>query len=770
MTEVMRLLEEKRQASGDPKADVLGGLDIPQGVLYVIGQRLNRLSEECQEVLTTAAVIGRQFDFRMLGLLSQDITEDQLLQLVDEALDAYLIQEIPGQGDVFEFSHALVQQTLRERLSTSRRVRLHARVAESLETLYGDQPGDHASELAYHFAQAEAVTGSDKVVRYSFLAGERALESYAWEEALDHFRRGLTAKGVDLTGVQPASDQIAADLLFGRARAQLAITQSIQLKDAVTSFTRAFDYFVSSGEVERAVAIAVYPLPLNSGYVTGMGRLITRVLDLVPADSLRAGHLQASYGRIKGLEEGEYAAAGNAFNSALDIARQNGDSSLELQTLSFGCDVDGYHLKLAEAFEKGLRAVDLARRIDNPRAELMAHWWCFVSLSTVGNPNGAAGHAEVMLPLWERLRHPSYGSRALGAVAWASLRAGDFNTAREFTNQGLAAAPGDPNLLLSRVLLEHYLGNLEEGSVYLDRFVKATRQAPSGPSTERSLLASAIPAVICMTGFADRAPIAERTIRSILDSSTVTPSSAAFARIGSSLLCIFRRDGSTAADHYIDLTESHASGIGNLVGFPEGRLLGLLAHIDGRLEKAVAHFEDGLAFCRLGSFRPALAWTCHDYAEALLYPFTGSGRNVDETRVKVASLLNEALSISSDLGMRPLMERVVSLQVLAADRLQLQPTYPGGLTEREVEVLTHLAQGKTNREIARELVLSERTVQRHISNIYAKIQVRNRAEATTFALSHLPSDPTRFTSVTQRQRGHKCPLDALPYSLFLLFP
>jgi len=241
-----------------------------------------------------------------------------------------------------------------------------------------------------------------------------------------------------------------------------------------------------------------------------------------------------------------------------------------------------------------------------------------------------------------------------------------------------------------------------------------------------------------MTGFTDRAPIAERTIRSILDSSTATPSSAAFARIGSSLLCIFRRDGSTAAVHYIDLTESHAAGIGNLVGFPEGRLLGLLAHIDGRLEKAVAHFEDGLAFCRLGSFRPALAWTCHDYAEMLLHPLSGSGRMEEETRIKVSSLLDESMAISSELGMRPLTERVVALQELAAVQLAPRPTYPGGLTEREVEVLTHLAQGQTNREIARELVLSERTVQRHISNIYAKIHVRNRAEATTFALSHLP--------------------------------
>ena len=99
------------------------------------GQRLNRLSQECQSILTTAAVIGRQFDFRMLEVLSEDNSETQILESVDEGLDAYLIQEVPGQGDVYQFSHALVQQTLRERLSTSKRVRLHAKIGETLETL-----------------------------------------------------------------------------------------------------------------------------------------------------------------------------------------------------------------------------------------------------------------------------------------------------------------------------------------------------------------------------------------------------------------------------------------------------------------------------------------------------------------------------------------------------------------------------------------------------------------------------------------------------------
>ena len=95
------------------------------------------------------------------------------------------------------------------------------------------------------------------------------------------------------------------------------------------------------------------------------------------------------------------------------------------------------------------------------------------------------------------------------------------------------------------------------------------------------------------------------------------------------------------------------------------------------------------------------------------------------------------MAIAAELGMPPLMKRIAALQESAAAVSQPSPTYPGGLTEREVEVLLHLSLGRTNREIARELVLSERTVQRHIANIYRKINARNRAEATTFALNHL---------------------------------
>ncbi len=192
-SEVIRLLGERREATGEGEGKSLGLLEIPQSVLEVIGQRLNRLTAECEGVLTTGAVIGRQFDFRLLGKLNEEFSEGQLLGVVDEGLEAYLIEEVPGQSDVYQFSHALVQQTLRERISTGRRVRLHGRIGEALETLYGEQPDEHAAELAHHFSQSVSITGPEKLVRYATMAGERALAGYAHEDAVGFFAQGLEA-------------------------------------------------------------------------------------------------------------------------------------------------------------------------------------------------------------------------------------------------------------------------------------------------------------------------------------------------------------------------------------------------------------------------------------------------------------------------------------------------------------------------------------------------------------------------------------------------
>ena len=91
---------------------------------------------------------------------------------------------------------------------------------------------------------------------------------------------------------------------------------------------------------------------------------------------------------------------------------------------------------------------------------------------------------------------------------------------------------------------------------------------------------------------------------------------------------------------------------GGMVG--ADRLLGLLAHTIGKLDDASAHFEEALAFCCKAGYRPELAWSCSDYADML------RERDAEGDRAKAVSLLDESLAISSELGMRTLMERVLA--------------------------------------------------------------------------------------------------------------
>ena len=91
------------------------------------------------------------------------------------------------------------------------------------------------------------------------------------------------------------------------------------------------------------------------------------------------------------------------------------------------------------------------------------------------------------------------------------------------------------------------------------------------------------------------------------------------------------------------------------------------------------------------------------------------------------------MTISTKLGMRPLMQQVMDLQEKATSQRPKAPEYPDGLTQREVEVLRLVAAGKTDRGIAEELFLSTRTVTTHVSNILNKTNAANRAEAAAYA-------------------------------------
>jgi DNA-binding CsgD family transcriptional regulator len=234
-----------------------------------------------------------------------------------------------------------------------------------------------------------------------------------------------------------------------------------------------------------------------------------------------------------------------------------------------------------------------------------------------------------------------------------------------------------------------------------------------------------------ITGELDQVDIGEAAARAVLSSPSATPFPVLLANSGLALLATLRHDGVAARKQYLALESKRGTMLPPSVSVAADRLLGLLSATMGRLDLAMTLFQDARTLCRKGGYRPELAWTCYDYAEALIQ------RDGPGDYAKATSLLDESLSISSELGMRPLVERVVSLQGKVAQPgrgdSRIAPTYPVGLTQREVEVLRLIAAGKTDREIAEELFISVRTVGGHVSNILNKTNTSIRAEAATYA-------------------------------------
>ncbi len=102
--------------------------------------------------------------------------------------------------------------------------------------------------------------------------------------------------------------------------------------------------------------------------------------------------------------------------------------------------------------------------------------------------------------------------------------------------------------------------------------------------------------------------------------------------------------------------ESQVEASGLFTNFSTGRILGLLARTMGDWNLAATYFETAVDSCRGGGQKPQLAWSCYEYADMLLE------RNGEGDKAKAKGLLDESLAVSTDLGMRPLMERVLSRQ------------------------------------------------------------------------------------------------------------
>ncbi len=174
------------------------------------------------------------------------------------------------------------------------------------------------------------------------------------------------------------------------------------------------------------------------------------------------------------------------------------------------------------------------------------------------------------------------------------------------------------------------------------------------------------------------------------------------------------------------------------------RVLGVVATLSGDWEMAEQAFEDGLALCRRANNQPEEAAILYEQARALLIaPATVHSRERIHDLCQYAReiFLRYHMQRAADLvdtlqkGVQALEQRtdVRPLPSLSVGILQTAPAVLH-LTDRELEVLRLVAEGHTDREVAEMLVISPRTVNRHLSNIFVKLDVPGRAAAVAYAI------------------------------------
>jgi DNA-binding SARP family transcriptional activator len=180
LTELVRLVAAEGEATS-PGA-------VPAGVRDVIQRRLARLPDPTTKLLLLAAVAGRDFDLRIAAAAAGMDLDDALDAIEPAVLNGIVVESEDDPGG-YRFSHELVRDTIYAGVAGLRRAGLHARIAEALAA---DPRADaHVSQLAHHYAQAEATLGPDPAFAFAVRAAEVAQRTMAYESAEDHLRRAL---------------------------------------------------------------------------------------------------------------------------------------------------------------------------------------------------------------------------------------------------------------------------------------------------------------------------------------------------------------------------------------------------------------------------------------------------------------------------------------------------------------------------------------------------------------------------------------------------
>jgi predicted ATPase/DNA-binding CsgD family transcriptional regulator len=702
---------------------------IPEGLRDVIGKRLSRLSTQTNQVLSVAAVIGREFRLDVLQQLVP-LSGEHFEAALQEAVAAAVIEEYSSVGAVviYRFCHAFFRQTLYEELIAPRRIRLHQQVARALTAAYSRRLEDHAAELAEHFAFSSEPADLARAVSYGHQAARQAMNVYAYNEAVRLLERALQVQAE----LDPDDALTRCDLLLALAEALLPTDEALRVSDRVAA--DAFALAEANQDHPRAVRAAMQALDAmyRASDIGGsqFGQWVIRA-DAHAAEGTAERVYADCYLGLNALAGGKTTEGGVHLRRAVARAAELGDDVVSVVAGRFAM---AFLLSLRDReFAEHLAIEFQARPHAGIRTEVLA-----TSLQSAAALLMGRGERELAEHAWNELVELSEqsGDQTVHVMAF-NVRAtrafidGRLEEAAEFSEalQAFAAVRRVGAVVGARG------GGMHRAHFYLGRLTDADL-SDRGPQTQRTfMLTRAL--ILSYLGRCDEA----REVRGRFGSVEASDDeSGIFVLAGLLEVSIRCHDSAT--------TEALLSRLSPLAGRLQawytivsfGRLLGEAAAMLGRLEEAQSHYQRALDLCRRVRFRPEIALLHLDVAELL-------SDNYPDKRAEALEHIRFAATEFHDMHMQPSLDRAIKLaERLAPTPLETQTLAFAGLTEhatqqqssdtltaREREVAGLIAGGLSNRDIAAAMVITEGTVEVHVKHILSKLEFRSRSQVAVWA-------------------------------------
>ena len=434
--EMLRHLAETRAIFQDEHGRWIASPDLrtaglPISIREVIGRRVARLGAQTQAVLSIAAVIGRDFDVDVLSRVV-DVDDDTVIELCDRAVATAVLTEsdVPGR---YTFAHALIEHTLYDGLSASRRALAHRQVAETLEAMCGNDPAERIGELAYHWAHATQLQDTDKAIMYAQGAGDRALAQLAPDEAVRWYR-----DAVDLLDRASAENLgRRAELLLGLGDAQRQTGDPAHRETLLAAARLADDV----GAIETLVRAA---LRNNRGWNSIIGavddervEVLTRALDrLGEVDTADRARLLALL-CLERFYDADFDERLSMATRAVEIARRIGDKAALVDAIRLSHESITMPQTLELRLQWNGEAAALAEELGDPIARLWSNNYRFLAAAEAGDLATLRAAFAIFESESERIGQPLNRWHVAFHRAWQRMLDGDLDTAEEIATDAL---------------------------------------------------------------------------------------------------------------------------------------------------------------------------------------------------------------------------------------------------------------------------------------------------------------------------------------------